>query len=78
MPRVLIETRFEYTQEAPASSWTLIHNLNLTNPVVDVWLLEGGIEPYVNSDAHEVTVVDASTVVIDFGTRLVSGIALIT
>lgn len=78
MPRVLIERRHEHTQTDPASSWTIIHNLNLTNPVVDVWVLEGGIEPYVNSDAHEVTIVDATTLVIDFGNRYVSGVALIT
>ena len=78
MPRVLIETRFEYEQTDPSSLWTVVHNLNIINPVVDVWLLEGGTEPYVNSDAHEVTVLDASTITIDFGNRLVNGIALVT
>lgn len=78
MPRVLIETRFEYEQIDPASTWTLVHNLNLINPVVDVWLLEGGMEPYVNSDAHSVVVVDASTIDINFGDRLVIGKALVT
>lgn len=79
MPRVIINRRHGFEQVDPAITWTVVHNLNLTTPVVDVWIKEGGSGPLVNNDAHTVTVIDASTVIISFsGTTPVSGTALIT
>ena len=78
MPKVLIERRFEYEQIEPSSEWYIAHNLDITNPVVDVWLTSTGDLPYINSDAHEITIVDGSNIIITFFGQEVKGVALIT
>jgi len=78
MPKVAVASRFGYTQTTPASIWTIQHNLNITSPVVDVWILETPTGPLINSDAHNVRYVSPNSVTIDFSGNVVSGQALIT
>lgn len=77
MPKVLVLKRFGYTQSDASMSWVINHNLNLTHPVVDVWL-EDGAGNFTNSDAHEVTITSTNTVTVNFDFDAVKGVALVT
>lgn len=79
MPRVIVLNRFAFQQTVPANTWTIVHNLNITSPVVDVWVPLGDTGRYINNDAYDVTFTNANTVVITFiGDVLVTGHALVT
>jgi len=79
MPRVIVLTRFAHEQLIPSNVWTITHNLNITSPVVDVWITEGTTGRYINNDAYDVKFISASVVIITFvGSVLVTGTALIT
>jgi hypothetical protein len=77
MPKVLVLKRFGYTQSEAAINWVINHELNLTHPVVDVWL-EDESGNFTNSDAHEVTITSTNTVTINFDVDAVKGVALVT
>jgi hypothetical protein len=77
MPRVLITKRFGYHQPEPATTWVITHNLDIGYPIVDVWI-QDGTGPFINSDAHEVTITNTNTISIDFYGDPVKGHALIT
>lgn len=34
---------YQFTQDTPATTWTIDHNLNLTAPIVDCWILDNGV-----------------------------------
>ncbi len=72
MAKVVVYRRFAYTAPTNSFTWTIVHNLILnyplavvTTPVVDVWILQND-GTYINSDAHEVTIQDANTIIITF------------
>lgn len=79
MPRVVVDNRFKFTQNSPAYTWTIRHDLHVIHPVVDVWILEND-GTYINSDAHEVHFTDSDNITINFSNAAVPprGIALIT
>ncbi len=57
---------YDFTQTTPATVWTIVHNLNLTSPVVDCWVdVSGSMTKIIPSS---VIVVDATTVQITFTT----------
>ena len=78
MPRVVVLSRYPFTQTNPSITWTINHNLDVVHPVVDVWILNDD-GTYINSDA-QVTFIDSNTVVVDFtsSTIVPRGIALVT
>jgi hypothetical protein len=69
MAKVIVYRRHAHTQSVPSNTWTIIHNLNIVSPVVDVWILLPD-NTYTNSDAHEVTFVDSNTVIVVFNGTL--------
>lgn len=76
MPRRLVLKRHGHEQTVPIDVWNITHDLNTSTPVVDVWILSNGV--YINSDAHEVSVVTPNSVQIDFFGTAVKGNALIS
>ena len=61
MALVPVDTGYQFTQSVAADTWTITHNLNQSNPIVDCW---EGSEKVVPQD---VTVTDSNIVVITFG-----------
>ena len=57
---------FHFTQAVAATSWVIAHNLNVSAPVVDFWIDDGGSKTKV----FPLTVVatDANTVTATFST----------
>lgn len=78
MSRAVILDRFKFEQIIPDAIWTVQHNLNVSNPVVDVWIKEGSSTKYKNSDAHRVIVLDSTHIQIEFDNIPRTGLALIT
>lgn len=79
MPKVIVLSRFAHEQAVASNVWTIVHNLNITSPVVDVWITGGTPGHYINNDAYDVQYTNAQTVVITFiGDVDVAGTALVT
>lgn len=76
MSRAIVTNRYRHEQTTSSTTWNVAHNLNVTSPIVDVWIQELSVPPYVNSDAYQVTRVDANNLTIEFMTSK-TGIALI-
>lgn len=79
MAKVIVYNRYAHEQLTPSNTWTIVHNLNIVSPVVDVWILLPDTT-YTNSDAYEVTFTDSNTVVVQFTGTLPppAGVACIT
>ena len=78
MAREVILDRFKFEQTEPLPRWNINHGLNISNPVVDIWILDTVSNKYVNSDAHQVSVLDPLNIQIEFDNLPRTGIALIT
>lgn len=76
MPREIVLARYGHTQSTPSISWIIDHNLNILDPVVDVWIVENGV--LINSDAHDVTSESPTRVVVSFSGSPTTGQALVT
>lgn len=57
--------RIQFDQTTPAITWTVVHNLNTSYPIVDVYVLNQSSEYAKFLPAH-VNVVDANTVQLTF------------
>jgi hypothetical protein len=79
MAKVIVYRRHAHNQTVQSDTWTIVHNLNIISPVVDVWILQLD-GTYTNSDAHQVNFVDTNTVVITFNgtTAPIGGTACVT
>ena len=61
---------YRHDQTAASVTWTIVHNLNTTAPVVDCWVAGEKVMP------ATVTATDAATVTITFSTAE-SGVAYV-
>lgn len=77
MPRVVVQRRFEFEQTIPAATWTIVHNLGVVNPIVDVWVYSGGTGPLTQATPTTIHSTDLTTSTITFATPQI-GVVLIT
>ena len=64
----------EFTQTTPSSNWTVAHNLNSSQPVVDVWIDDNGITTAILP--KQIQIANANTLNISFSIPL-SGTAVV-
>lgn len=56
--------RIKHDQSSAATTWTIVHGLNTTSPIVDVYTLQSG--SYKQMMPLSVIVVDSATVEVNF------------
>lgn len=79
MARVQILKRYGFTQSDAASVWVIQHDLDISHPVVDIWITSAGVTTSVNSDAYSVTVNDSNKITVSFtSANKVTGTALVS
>jgi hypothetical protein len=79
MAKVIVYNRRAHEQLVPSSTWTIVHNLNIVSPVVDIWIAQND-GTYINSDAWTVDFTDTNTVIVTFDGTIdpPTGVACIT
>lgn len=53
---------YEHIQSAESDTWTITHNLNTDTPVVDCWVLDGGLNTKIMPETVVATSVNVVTV----------------
>lgn len=70
----LAKPSYTHTQTTASTTWTIVHGLNILQPVVNVWLPINGVQTAVLPKLIQVT--DSNTTVITFSSAK-SGTAVI-
>ena len=64
MPYQKVLGSYTHTQSISSDTWTIVHNLNVIGPVVDVWIINNGVKTEIIPAST--TASDTNTVIITF------------